>query len=108
LSARSRQCSASSPSSRIASSVRPSRSEEHTSELQSREKLVCRLLLEKKNRGTVRERHRSAPGGGNTLGRRERTPGGCHPAGTRSRDRGGRLDAQALCPGRRDARRCPT
>src|SRR5436309_15611312 len=26
-----------------------SRSEEHTSELQSREKLVCRLLLEKKN-----------------------------------------------------------
>src|SRR5690606_40731953 len=29
-------------------SVRPSRSEEHTSELQSRENLVCRLLLEKK------------------------------------------------------------
>src|SRR5690606_39316609 len=28
------------------------RSEEHTSELQSREKLVCRLLLEKKNRRT--------------------------------------------------------
>src|SRR5690606_41973110 len=28
------------------------RSEEHTSELQSREKLVCRLLLEKKNRAT--------------------------------------------------------
>src|SRR5690606_41220995 len=27
-----------------------SRSEEHTSELQSREKLVCRLLLAKKNR----------------------------------------------------------
>src|SRR5690606_42020814 len=27
------------------------RSEEHTSELQSREKLVCRLLLEKKNIG---------------------------------------------------------
>src|SRR5690606_40295188 len=27
----------------------PSRSEEHTSELQSRENLVCRLLLEKKN-----------------------------------------------------------
>src|SRR5690606_40635694 len=27
---------------------RPLRSEEHTSELQSREKLVCRLLLEKK------------------------------------------------------------
>src|SRR5690606_40126101 len=28
------------------------RSEEHTSELQSREKLVCRLLLEKKKRNT--------------------------------------------------------
>src|SRR3712207_7677303 len=37
---------------RIASSVcRPIlRSEEHTSELQSRQYLVCRLLLEKKNR----------------------------------------------------------
>src|SRR5690606_42050987 len=33
----------------IATSAGPgSRSEEHTSELQSREKLVCRLLLEKK------------------------------------------------------------
>src|SRR5690606_39776078 len=29
------------------------RSEEHTSELQSRENLVCRLLLEKKNLATV-------------------------------------------------------
>src|SRR2546428_9776089 len=29
----------------------PPRSEEHTSELQSRSDLVCRLLLEKKNRG---------------------------------------------------------
>src|SRR5690606_42129331 len=28
--------------------TRPARSEEHTSELQSRENLVCRLLLEKK------------------------------------------------------------
>src|SRR3712207_7264129 len=28
--------------------LRPSRSEEHTSELQSRQYLVCRLLLEKK------------------------------------------------------------
>src|SRR2546429_6473707 len=38
-------------SSRIASSVTIStrRSEEHTSELQSRLHLVCRLLLEKKN-----------------------------------------------------------
>src|SRR2546422_3268653 len=30
--------------------ARPGRSEEHTSELQSRLHLVCRLLLEKKNR----------------------------------------------------------
>src|SRR3712207_8055520 len=29
--------------------VAPARSEEHTSELQSRQYLVCRLLLEKKN-----------------------------------------------------------
>src|SRR3712207_6910674 len=29
----------------------PARSEEHTSELQSRQYLVCRLLLEKKNDG---------------------------------------------------------
>src|SRR5436309_13800298 len=32
-----------------ASGGTPDRSEEHTSELQSRENLVCRLLLEKKN-----------------------------------------------------------
>src|SRR5690606_42051167 len=48
----SRLRSAGSPSSRTNASVAPwsdcSRSEEHTSELQSREKLVCRLLLEKK------------------------------------------------------------
>src|SRR3712207_8986758 len=30
----------------------PSRSEEHTSELQSRQYLVCRLLLEKKKKNT--------------------------------------------------------
>src|SRR5690606_40760031 len=34
---------------RIRSKTKDKRSEEHTSELQSREKLVCRLLLEKKN-----------------------------------------------------------
>src|SRR5690606_40880324 len=32
--------------------VGPDRSEEHTSELQSRENLVCRLLLEKKKNNT--------------------------------------------------------
>src|SRR2546422_5108633 len=34
--------------------ARRRRSEEHTSELQSRLHLVCRLLLEKKNRQTLR------------------------------------------------------
>src|SRR2546429_3340605 len=33
------------------------RSEEHTSELQSRLHLVCRLLLEKKNKDTICSRH---------------------------------------------------
>src|SRR5690606_41835292 len=32
---------------------RYARSEEHTSELQSRENLVCRLLLEKKNKANI-------------------------------------------------------
>src|SRR3712207_7690308 len=32
------------------------RSEEHTSELQSRQYLVCRLLLEKKNTNTLQQR----------------------------------------------------
>src|SRR5476651_2863974 len=32
--------------------ARPARSEEHTSELQSRQYLVCRLLLEKKKKKT--------------------------------------------------------
>src|SRR5207302_6193347 len=35
----------------LARLVRSRRSEEHTSELQSRENLVCRLLLEKKKNG---------------------------------------------------------
>src|SRR3712207_6880755 len=33
------------------------RSEEHTSELQSRQYLVCRLLLEKKNKNTTFRQH---------------------------------------------------
>src|SRR3712207_6999384 len=33
------------------------RSEEHTSELQSRQYLVCRLLLEKKKKSEVQQRH---------------------------------------------------
>src|SRR5206468_4900290 len=35
----------------------PERSEEHTSELQSRSDLVCRLLLEKKNKDTINAIH---------------------------------------------------
>src|SRR3712207_6944343 len=38
-------------------SVRSVRSEEHTSELQSRQYLVCRLLLEKKTRADSRLNH---------------------------------------------------
>src|SRR5207302_10224599 len=38
---------------------RRNRSEEHTSELQSRENLVCRLLLEKKKRTATRTLHSS-------------------------------------------------
>src|SRR2546430_12691256 len=46
-SSRPRYCS-----SRSALKPKKSRSEEHTSELQSQSNLVCRLLLEKKNRLT--------------------------------------------------------
>src|SRR5438445_6806392 len=42
--------------------VGSARSEEHTSELQSRQYLVCRLLLEKKkNRNHQHEYHRTPP-----------------------------------------------
>src|SRR2546427_2451808 len=36
--------------------VTPSRSEEHTSELQSQSNLVCRLLLEKKKKQYIKEK----------------------------------------------------
>src|SRR2546429_1269042 len=42
---------------RYGRSWRPARSEEHTSELQSRLHLVCRLLLEKKKTGGIRAPH---------------------------------------------------
>src|SRR5438874_8616615 len=38
------------PTPRLGSAPAPNRSEEHTSELQSRRDLVCRLLLEKKKK----------------------------------------------------------
>src|SRR2546425_7516794 len=44
------------------STSRPSRSEEHTSELQSLAYLVCRLLLEKKNNQQTRVDSRSPLG----------------------------------------------
>src|SRR5438445_2423577 len=55
LRCRSRRSAAADPRSPTAPPIedrqRRIRSEEHTSELQSRQYLVCRLLLEKKNRG---------------------------------------------------------
>src|SRR5207302_11490639 len=41
----------------LSGQVQVRRSEEHTSELQSRENLVCRLLLEKKNETTIIHMH---------------------------------------------------
>src|SRR5438445_5173448 len=41
--------------------AQPNRSEEHTSELQSRQYLVCRLLLEKKNEDPDRRGDRRSP-----------------------------------------------
>src|SRR2546427_8222724 len=43
------------------SGTRPAewRSEEHTSELQSQSNLVCRLLLEKKKKKTIRQTYKS-------------------------------------------------
>src|SRR5436305_8090911 len=43
----------------IGKSLRESRSEEHTSELQSRPHLVCRLLLEKKKKMHIEQRMNS-------------------------------------------------
>src|SRR5258707_1614807 len=42
--------------------TRPLRSEEHTSELQSRQYLVCRLLLEKKKKSRARALRTIQPG----------------------------------------------
>src|SRR2546422_3200106 len=49
-------CCASSWLRAVATSARRLRSEEHTSELQSRLHLVCRLLLEKKKRHIVQRK----------------------------------------------------
>src|SRR5436190_9808170 len=42
--------------------AQPGRSEEHTSELQSHSDLVCRLLLEKKNRSKIAQQRREHVG----------------------------------------------
>src|SRR2546421_565646 len=68
------------------------RSEEHTSELQSRSDLVCRLLLEKKKRQHVRPREKRASTRRNPSmrgagvppdGRRQRCYSPCVPSPTR-------------------------
>src|SRR3989442_9976323 len=51
----SRQVTQPAPSASTSCRNRRSRSEEHTSELQSRPHLVCRLLLEKKNKSPIFE-----------------------------------------------------
>src|SRR6266511_5875350 len=51
---RSRCAARSRPGPGTGSARRPPRSEEHTSELQSRENLVCRLLLEKKKNKKIK------------------------------------------------------
>src|SRR3712207_8224434 len=45
------------PAPAAAPPPRSPRSEEHTSELQSRQYLVCRLLLEKKNTNSLKDEH---------------------------------------------------
>src|SRR5215204_7805834 len=50
-------CDCASRCRRCATSSSSTRSEEHTSELQSHSDLVCRLLLEKKNRPSLPPRH---------------------------------------------------
>src|SRR5574344_2657369 len=52
------------PSWNPSSLLRNMRSEEHTSELQSPDHLVCRLLLEKKKREILKERMRKESGVG--------------------------------------------
>src|SRR2546430_8480932 len=49
----------------------PERSEEHTSELQSQSKIVCRLLLEKKN-GQANDRREEQTGTGHRIRRHSR------------------------------------
>src|SRR6266498_3393495 len=56
-SSRKTSCGSSTPTSQRKLFGRSARSEEHTSELQSRPHLVCRLLLEKKKKPTSSVQH---------------------------------------------------
>src|SRR5207249_9787262 len=60
-----------------------SRSEEHTSELQSRFDLVCRLLLEKKNPGNHPDAPRRSHHGALEVHRRDRPRLGAHTSDAR-------------------------
>src|SRR5436309_11589369 len=72
---RSSTSSASQPTTRSRGSgpIHARRSEEHTSELQSRENLVCRLLLEKKKKKTITPLHQMHTSDINTQLRTNRT-----------------------------------
>src|SRR2546422_5698995 len=54
------------------------RSEEHTSELQSRLHLVCRLLLEKKKKATTSPYMLTTPSGTKSTGGDRSAPGQCN------------------------------
>src|SRR2546425_6046275 len=59
----SRHCGVEASVARTSTPGEPTRSEEHTSELQSLAYLVCRLLLEKKKKHRLRPAARSSPDG---------------------------------------------
>src|SRR2546430_10529667 len=67
--ARARTASVSTAFVGVAGNNRLSRSEEHTSELQSQSNLVCRLLLEKKKNKRMQQRHLTGVERASELGR---------------------------------------
>src|SRR2546428_2037985 len=79
-------------------SLNTARSEEHTSELQSRSDLVCRLLLEKKN-----EEVRGGRGGADVTHGRDWSAHSPQPscAAQRFRGRNGRQEQPAMSVARR-------
>src|SRR2546430_8428824 len=69
ISARRRRARGAERHTRDGDRVRPRRSEEHTSELQSQSNLVCRLLLEKRHSPPSRSSCGAARGGRGAAGR---------------------------------------